>query len=138
MVRGGAPGAGKGGPKRGPLPYPATQGTSRDLRASRIESFLREALAGGEKTVVALQEKARAAGLLGERQTAPGPGSSSVTAHDSQPASPATCYLAGMAKLFGDDWPVSSRPAKLIICVIVFALGIAAGAAIAMWVMPPS
>jgi hypothetical protein len=47
----------------------ATQGTSRDLRASRIESFLREALAGGEKTVVALQEKARAAGLLGERQT---------------------------------------------------------------------
>jgi hypothetical protein len=39
-----------------------------------------------------------------------------------------------MAKLFGDDWPVSSRPAKLVICVIVFALGIAAGAAIAMWV----
>jgi hypothetical protein len=52
--------------------------------------------------------------------------------------SPPTCYPAGMAKLFGDDWPVSSRPAKLVICVIVFALGIAAGAAIAMWVMPPS
>jgi hypothetical protein len=43
----------------------------------------------------------------------------------------------GMAKLFGDDWPVSSRPAKLIICVVVFALGIAAGAALAMWVVPP-
>jgi hypothetical protein len=47
----------------------ATRGTSRDLRASQIESFLREALAGGEQTVVALQEKARAAGLLGERKT---------------------------------------------------------------------
>jgi hypothetical protein len=51
---------------------------------------------------------------------------------------PAACYPAGMAKLFGDDWPVSSQPAKLVICVIVFALGIAAGAAIAMWVTPPS
>jgi hypothetical protein len=50
---------------------------------------------------------------------------------------PAACYPAGMAKLFGDDWPVSSRPAKLVIRVIVFALGIAAGAAIAMWVMRP-
>jgi hypothetical protein len=30
---------------------------------------LREALAGGEKTVFALQEKARTAGLLGERQS---------------------------------------------------------------------
>jgi hypothetical protein len=47
----------------------ATRGTSRDLRASRIESFLTQALAGGERTVLALQEKARAAGLLGERQT---------------------------------------------------------------------
>jgi hypothetical protein len=47
----------------------ATQGTSRDLRGSEIESFLKQALADGEKTVVALQEKARAAGLLGERQT---------------------------------------------------------------------
>jgi hypothetical protein len=47
----------------------ATRGTSRDLRASRIKSFLAEALVGGEATVVALQEKARAAGLLGERQT---------------------------------------------------------------------
>jgi hypothetical protein len=44
---------------------------------------------------------------------------------------PPMCYPAGMAKLFGDDWPVSSRPAKLVMCVIVFALGIAAGAAIA-------
>ena len=67
-----------------------------------------------------------------------GRGHPPLQAHDSQPASPATCYPAGMAKLFGDDWPVSSRPAKLVICVIVFALGIAAGAAIAMWVMPPS
>jgi hypothetical protein len=47
----------------------ATRGTSRDLRASRIDGFLREALGGGEKTVVALQEMARAAGLLAERQT---------------------------------------------------------------------
>jgi hypothetical protein len=47
----------------------ATRGVSRDLRASEIESFLKQALAGGEKTVIALQEKARAAGLLGERQT---------------------------------------------------------------------
>jgi hypothetical protein len=39
-----------------------------NTRASRIEGFLREALAGGEETVIALQEKARAAGLLGERQ----------------------------------------------------------------------
>ena len=45
------------------------RGNSRDLRASQIEGFLREALIGGEKTVVALQEKARSAGLLGERQT---------------------------------------------------------------------
>jgi hypothetical protein len=47
----------------------ATQGNSRDLRASQIKSFLVEALAGGEMTVIALQEKARAAGLLGERLT---------------------------------------------------------------------
>jgi hypothetical protein len=50
----------------------------------------------------------------------------------------AECYAAGMAKLFGDDWPVSSRPAKVLIAVVVFAIGIAAGAALAMWVMPPS
>src|SRR5262245_32515437 len=43
--------------------------TSRELRASQVESFLREALAGGEETVVALQERARAAGLLTERQS---------------------------------------------------------------------
>jgi hypothetical protein len=42
-----------------------------------------------------------------------------------------------MAKLFGDDWPVSSRPAKVLIAVVVFALGIAPGAAIAMWIMAP-
>jgi hypothetical protein len=47
----------------------ATQGNSRDLRASQIESFLREALAGGKMSVAALEERARAAGLLGERQT---------------------------------------------------------------------
>ena len=33
------------------------------------KKLLTQALAGGEKTVLALQEKARAAGLLGERQT---------------------------------------------------------------------
>jgi hypothetical protein len=47
----------------------ATRGTSRDLRASQIASFLTQALGGGEETVVALQEKARAAGLLSERQS---------------------------------------------------------------------
>jgi hypothetical protein len=43
-----------------------------------------------------------------------------------------------MAKLFGDDWPVSSWPAKVLVGVTVFALGIAAGAAVAMWLVPPS
>jgi hypothetical protein len=38
----------------------------RDLRASQIRTFLMEALAGGEETAIALQEKARAAGLLSE------------------------------------------------------------------------
>jgi hypothetical protein len=47
----------------------AMRGNSRDLRASQIESFLREALAGGKETVVALQEKARAVGLLVEGQS---------------------------------------------------------------------
>jgi hypothetical protein len=46
-----------------------TPGNSRDLRASQIRSFLTEALAGGEETVVALQGRARAAGLLGEGQS---------------------------------------------------------------------
>ena len=46
-----------------------TRGTSRDLRASQIESFLTEALAAGEETVVALQDKARAVGLLDEGQS---------------------------------------------------------------------
>jgi hypothetical protein len=50
-------------------PNDAMRGVSRHLRGSEIESFLKQALAGGEETVVALQEKARAAGLLGERQT---------------------------------------------------------------------
>jgi hypothetical protein len=39
------------------------------LRASQIRSFLTEALAGGEETVAGLQERARAAGLLGEGQS---------------------------------------------------------------------
>ena len=50
-------------------PNDATQGTSRDLRASQITSFLTQALAGGEETVVVLQEKACAAGLLAEGQS---------------------------------------------------------------------
>jgi hypothetical protein len=48
-----------------------TPGNSRDLRASQIRSFLTEALAGGEETVVALQERARAAGLLRGRWAPP-------------------------------------------------------------------
>jgi hypothetical protein len=47
----------------------ATRGTSRDLRASQIRSFLTEALADGEETVVVLQEKASAVGLLVEGQS---------------------------------------------------------------------
>ena len=47
----------------------AMRGTSRDLRASQIKSLLTEALAGGEDTVVALQEKACAVGLLVEGQS---------------------------------------------------------------------
>jgi hypothetical protein len=37
-----------------------------------------------------------------------------------------------------DDEPVLSHTAKLIIAVVVFALGVLAGAAIAAWVIPPS
>jgi hypothetical protein len=47
----------------------ATRGTSRDLRASRIDGFLREALAGREMSVAALQERARAAGLVDKHQS---------------------------------------------------------------------
>jgi hypothetical protein len=38
-------------------------------RASSVAEFLKQALVAGEQSVIALQEKARAAGLLGERQT---------------------------------------------------------------------
>jgi hypothetical protein len=34
------------------------------------------------------------------------------------------------------EWP--SRPAKVTIGVVVFMLGMLAGAGLAMWVMPPS
>jgi hypothetical protein len=37
-----------------------------------------------------------------------------------------------------DDEPVLSHATKLIIAVVVFALGVPIGAAIAAWVMPPS
>ena len=37
-----------------------------------------------------------------------------------------------------DDEPGLSHATKLIIAVIVFALGVPIGAAIAAWVMPPS
>jgi hypothetical protein len=47
----------------------AKQGNSRDLRASQVLNFLKQTLAGGEETVVALQEKARAVGLLVEGQS---------------------------------------------------------------------
>jgi hypothetical protein len=49
-------------------------------------------------------------------------------------------YGGGMANppRFGDEWPVSSRPAKVIIGAVVFALGVLAGAGIAMWLTPPS
>jgi hypothetical protein len=37
-----------------------------------------------------------------------------------------------------DDEPALSRTTKLVIAVVVFALGMVAGAAIAAWVVPPS
>jgi hypothetical protein len=37
-----------------------------------------------------------------------------------------------------DTRPVLTHTAKLIISVVVFALGVLAGAAIAAWVIPPS
>jgi hypothetical protein len=46
-----------------------TRGVSRDLRGSQIEGFLREALAGGRMSVAALEERARAAGLVDEHQS---------------------------------------------------------------------
>jgi len=42
---------------------------TRGMRPSQIEGFLREALAGGKMSVAALEERARAAGLLAGRQT---------------------------------------------------------------------
>jgi hypothetical protein len=50
-------------------PNDAMRGISRDMRTARIKSFLAEALVGGEMTVFALQERARAVGLLGECQS---------------------------------------------------------------------
>src|SRR6516225_9163580 len=47
----------------------ATRGTSRDLRASQIKFFLAEALAGGKMSVAALEERARAVGLVDEHQS---------------------------------------------------------------------
>src|SRR5215468_2438476 len=47
----------------------STRGASRERRASQVEGFLREALAGGEMSVAALEERARADGLLSERQS---------------------------------------------------------------------
>ncbi len=47
----------------------AKRGTSRDLRASKIDGFLRQALAGGEMSVAGLEERAHAAGLLAESQS---------------------------------------------------------------------
>jgi hypothetical protein len=37
-----------------------------------------------------------------------------------------------------DDEAVLSHTAKLIIAVVMFAIGVLAGAAIAAWIMPPS
>jgi hypothetical protein len=44
--------------------------------------------------------------------------------------------LADMAPPLDHEWP--SRPAKIIIGLVVFVLGLLAGAGLAMWVMPPS
>jgi hypothetical protein len=49
--------------------HSAKRGNSRDLRASQTESFLAEALAGGKMSVAALDERARAAGLVDEHQS---------------------------------------------------------------------
>jgi len=44
-------------------------GATRGMRASQIEGFLREALAGGKMSVAELEERARAAGLVDEHQS---------------------------------------------------------------------
>jgi hypothetical protein len=44
----------------------------------------------------------------------------------------------GQPPRFGEEWPVTSRPAKVTIGVVVFVLGVLAGAGIAMWLTPPS
>jgi hypothetical protein len=41
-----------------------------------------------------------------------------------------------MAPSLDPEWP--SRPVKMTIGVVVFTLGLLAGAGVAMWVMPPS
>ncbi len=85
----------------------ATRGASRDLRASQVRSFLTEALAAGEETVVALQEKARAAGLLTEGQ--------SIT--DSKPFKSAKASLGIRSRRIGFGpgavwfWILSAPPA---------------------------
>jgi hypothetical protein len=38
----------------------------------------------------------------------------------------------------GSEWPVSNWPGKIVIGAAVFALGVAVGAAVAMWIAPPS
>jgi hypothetical protein len=45
-----------------------------------------------------------------------------------------------MAPPLDSEWPSEwpSRPVKMTIDVVVFMLGILAGAGVAMWVMPPS
>jgi hypothetical protein len=50
------------------------------------------------------------------------------------------CYAGCMVDppRFGDEWPVTSRPAKVIIGAVAFVLGVLAGAGIAMWLTPPS
>jgi hypothetical protein len=52
----------------------------------------------------------------------------------------AACYATQMVNppRFGGEWPVSSRLAKVIIGVVVFVLGVLAGAGIAMLLSPPS
>jgi hypothetical protein len=38
---------------------------------------------------------------------------------------------------FGGEWPASSRPAKVILGVVVFLVGVLVGAGFAAWITPP-
>jgi hypothetical protein len=61
---------------------------------------------------------------------------SGISGRPGRPSKVMRAMQADMAPPLDREWP--SRPAKITICVVVFVLGMLAGAGLAMWVMPPS